>query len=101
MANGKSNGKLSAEDFTLQAIETLRDVTRSMGIHSVFSGFNAAYREYYDGADPVAATTALAKAGKVGVQMRKRGAMLYIPGEAPKADPGAGAAKALAAMGLK
>jgi hypothetical protein len=105
VANG-TNGKLSAEDFTLKAIEMFRDTTKSMGIHSVYSGFNGAFRKYYgEGADPVAATTALAKAGKVTVQMRRGGAMLYIPGEAPKEDKKAAieaaGTKALASMGLK
>lgn len=52
-----------------------------MGIHSVYSGFNGAFRQYY-GTDPVEATQRMEAKGKLRVKLVQGGAMLYIPGEA-------------------
>jgi len=79
----KGNGRLTEEAFVLQAIEAGRNA-QSKGIHSVYSGFNQAFRDYF-GTDPVAATTRLAKAGKIVVSLRRGGAMLYKAGEEPPA----------------
>lgn len=94
----KGNGKLSEEQFVLKAIEKLRK-GGYRGIHTVYSGFNQAYRSYFgDSADPVAVTTKLAKDGKIVVRPVKGGVMLYKPEEAPeKKDTGAAA---LAIMGV-
>jgi len=54
----------------------------SKGIHSVFSGFNEAFREYYN-EDPVQVTRMLAQEGKIELQFRRGGAMIYLPGEGP------------------
>jgi len=91
------NGKVGEEEFVLRAIERLRK-PGSQGIHSVFSGFNQAFRSYYEGADPVAATTRLAKEGKIESRPVRGGVMLYKPGEGPTArDAGQ---DALTKMGL-
>ncbi len=92
------NRPLTPEQFILRAIETLRDTTKSRGIHSVFSGFNQAFREYFPGLDPVEVTTELADAGRLVIRAAKRGVMLYKPGEAPG---GASADEVLEKMGLK
>lgn len=76
-------GKLSYEDFFRKAILRLRDLSKSRGIHSVFSGFNQAFREYY-GEDPVSVTQELARHGRIEILPSKRGVMMYLPGEAPK-----------------
>ncbi len=74
--------KLTEEEFVTQAIVKLRkDPYR--GIHSVYSGFNEAFRKYY-GTNPVEATSRLAAEGKIETRPFKGGAMLFLPGEAPK-----------------
>lgn len=82
-----SEERLTPLEFTLRAIETLRS-EKSKGIHSVYSGFNQAFREYF-GEDPVPITTALAKEGKILTRPVRGGAMIYKPGEAPisREDP--------------
>lgn len=77
--------KLTREEFTLRAISALR-VGKYKGIHTVFSGFNNAYRKYF-GEDPVAATKALADAGKIVLRIAKGGATIYRPEDAPKERP--------------
>ena len=74
--------KLTEEEFVIQAIKKLRkDPYR--GIHSVFSGFNEAFRKYFQ-TNPVEATSKLAAEGKIETRPFKGGAMLFLPGEAPK-----------------
>jgi len=77
--------KLTEEEFVVQAIRKLRkDPFR--GIHSVYSGFNEAFRKYF-GSNPVEATLKLAGEGKIETRPFKGGAMLFLPGEAPKRPP--------------
>lgn len=79
---------LTPEQFVLRAIEMLGDPNLSRGIHSVYSGFNRGFREYFPGLDPVEVTNQLAEAGKIEIRPRKGGVMLYKAGEAPGgADP--------------
>jgi hypothetical protein len=74
--------KLNEEEFITQAIRKLRkDPYR--GIHSVYSGFNEAFRKYF-GTNPVEATSRLAKEGKIETRAFKGGVMLFLPGEAPQ-----------------
>ncbi len=74
--------KLTEEEFVIQAIKKLRkDPFR--GIHSVYSGFNEAFRKYF-GTNPVEATSRLATEGKLETRPFKGGVMLFLPGEAPK-----------------
>jgi hypothetical protein len=74
--------KLTEEEFVVQAIRKLRkDPFR--GIHSVYSGFNEAFRKYF-GTNPVEATSRLASEGKIETRPFKGGVMLFLPGEAPK-----------------
>ena len=51
------------------------------GIHSVFSGFNEAFREYFPLLDPVDFTTQLAKEGKIVIRPAKKGVILYKAGD--------------------
>src|SRR5512136_1186674 len=74
--------KLTEEEFVIQAIKKLRkDPFR--GIHSVYSGFNEAFRKYF-GTNPIEATSGLAAQGKIETRPFKGGVMLFLPGEAPK-----------------
>ncbi len=70
--------KLSHEEFIRKAIVSLRK-DGYKGIHTVFSGFNEAFKKYFPGDDPVEATNALAKEGKVTIRPVRGGVMLYLP----------------------
>jgi hypothetical protein len=77
--------RLTEEEFVVQAIKKLRkDPYR--GIHSVYSGFNEAFRKYF-GTNPIEATTRLVAEGKIETRPFKGGVMLFLPGEAPKRPP--------------
>jgi hypothetical protein len=74
--------KLTEEEFVVQAVKRLRkDPFR--GIHSVYSGFNEAFRKYF-GTNPVEATTRLASDKKIETRPFKGGVMIFLPGEAPQ-----------------
>lgn len=78
-------GRLTPEEFTVRAIETLREEGYK-GIHTRRTGFNDLFKEYFgEHADPIAATRALAEAGKIviGGSRDRAGVMLYKPGEEP------------------
>ncbi len=75
-------GKLGKEEFVVRAIKKLRGKYR--GIHSVFSGFNEAFRQYF-GEDPRPVTQDLAAKGVIEIRPVKGGVMLYLKGEAPRA----------------
>lgn len=91
--------RLTPEAFILEAIVKLRATdAKSKGIHSVFSGFNEAFRSYFPGEDPVAWTKKLADEGKLVTRLVRGGAMLYLPGDAPVAATRG--ADALKRMGL-
>lgn len=72
--------RLSEEEFIRRAIKKLRGNYK--GIHSVYSGFNAAFKEYF-GTNPVDTTQRLAKEGKVRIRPVKGGVILYLPEDAP------------------
>lgn len=77
---------LTEYEFVARAIKKLRKPPYK-GIHSVYSGFNQAFREYFS-KDPVEATTTLAKEGKIVTRPVRGGAVLYLPEDAPSAmDP--------------
>ncbi len=88
--------KLSSEEFIRLAVVRLRN-GNFKGIHSVYSGFNEAFKRYFEGGDPVKATTDLAGAGKLVIRPAKNGVMLYLPEDAPQGDRGD---RALRKMGL-
>lgn len=89
--------KLSHEEFVKKAIVSLRREGYK-GIHSVYSGFNEAFKKYFDGENPVEATNRLALEGKIVVRPVKGGVMLYLPEEAPASKSSAD--EALKKMGL-
>jgi len=74
--------KPNVEEFILTAIEKLR-TPNYKGIHTVYSGFNEAFREYFPDLDPVKETERLSREGKIEIRPAKGGVMIYKPGEAP------------------
>jgi len=79
----ESAGKISEEEFAFRAIRRLRKPPYK-GIHSVYSGFNQAFKEHY-GKNPVELTQRLASEGKLVLRPVKGGVMLYLPEDAPSA----------------
>ena len=73
--------KLSPEEFVRRAVLRLRN-GKSKGIHSVFSGFNAAVQEYYN-VDPVEFTQELERKGVIVMRPAKKGMMIYLAEDAP------------------
>ncbi|MCL4457920.1 MAG: hypothetical protein M1147_05395 [Nitrospirae bacterium] len=74
--------KLSSEEFVKKAIVSLRK-DGYKGIHTVYSGFNDAFKKYFEGEDPIKTTNQLAAEGKIVIRPVKGGVMLYLPEEAP------------------
>lgn len=85
--------KLTPEQFVLLAIQKLPAIEPRNGkaykgrsIHTVYSQFNAAFRDYFDKACPVEATKQLAAAGKISMLVVRGGAMIAGPGVLPKRE---------------
>ena len=76
---------LPPEEFLRRAVIRLRRGT-AKSIHSVFSGFNSAWRQYY-GDDPVEGVKALERAGKCVTHPTKGGVRIYLPEDAPSRRP--------------
>lgn len=74
--------RLSHEEFVRRAIVNLRN-PKYKGIHTVYSGFNEAFKKYFPEDDPVKVTNQLAAEGKIVLRPVKGGVMLYLPEEAP------------------
>ena len=72
-----SDQKLSHEEFIRQAFETLRN-PKYKGLHTVFTGFNKAFKEYFN-EDPIEITKRLETEGKLVIRPSKGGVMLYLP----------------------
>jgi hypothetical protein len=72
--------KLSYEEFIRKAIVSLRKEGYK-GIHTVYSGFNSAFKKYFNGENPVEVTNRLAQEGKIVLRPVKGGVMLYLPEE--------------------
>ncbi len=73
--------KMSEYEFVVRAIKKLKKPPYK-GIHSVYSGFNQVFREYFN-KDPVEGTTKLAQEGKIVTRPVKGVATLYLPEDAP------------------
>ena len=69
--------KISKDEFVIRAIKKLKRPPYR-GIHSVYSGFNQAFREYF-GSNPIEVTNQLAQEGKIRTRPVKGGVMLYLP----------------------
>ena len=72
--------KITEEEFVRKAIIKLRGNYK--GIHSVYSGFNAAFQEYF-GKNPIETTQRLASEKKIIIRPVKGGVVLYLPEDAP------------------
>jgi len=72
--------KMTEEEFVRKAIKKLRGNYK--GIHSVYSGFNGAFQEYF-GKNPIETTQRLSSEGKIRIRPVKGGVVLYLPEDAP------------------
>ena len=88
--------KITPEEFVTLAIAKLRNEPYK-GIHSVYSGFNEAFKKYFAGHDPIPLTNQMAEDGKIGIRPVKGGVLLYLPEDGPKTSRGE---EALVKMGL-
>ena len=77
--------QLTEREFTEKAIVSLRK-DNFKGIHNVFSGFNAAARNYFnlDGAGCIAMINKLVEDGVIETRQTKAGYTLYLKGEKPE-----------------
>ena len=82
---GKS--RLSEEEFVVRAINKLRKPPYK-GIHSVYSGFNQAFKDYF-GTNPVETTQRLTEEGRIVTRPARGGVMLYLPQDAAPAGENA------------
>ena len=73
--------KLTQAEFVKKAIVTLRKDPYK-GIHTIYSGFNDAFRAYFN-EDPIKWTTQLGAEGVIVIRPVKGGVMIYLPEEAP------------------
>jgi hypothetical protein len=78
----ESSTKIGEEEFVLRAIKRLRKPPYR-GIHSVYSGFNQAFKEHF-AKNPVDVTKRMAEEGKIITRPVRGGVMLYAPDDAPK-----------------
>ena len=96
--------KLTKEQFTLRALDTLAKGESESGkvykgVHTVYQGFNEAFRAYFPGDDPVIWIKQAEKQGLISVIPTKGGVRIYKPEDAPgKAQRNP--ASVLAKMGL-
>lgn len=95
----RSKEHLTVEEFVARAIETLQNKKFPGKIHTVFSGFNEAFRAYFPKLDPVKEVQKLAAAGKVALRPCRGGALM-AKGKGKAAEDEHSAATALKKMGL-
>lgn len=76
--------KLTKEEFVKKAIKNLRKPPYK-GIHTVYSGFNKAFRDYFD-EDPVKATTELSSKGIIVTRFAKGGAYILLAEDADSSN---------------
>ena len=86
MADQDSGAKLTQAEFVKKAIVSLRKDPYK-GIHTVYSGFNEAFRAYFN-EDPIKWTNQLSSEGVIEIRPARGGVMLYLPGEAPARSTG-------------
>jgi hypothetical protein len=81
MAEEDPGEKLTQAEFVKKAIVTLRKEPYK-GIHTIYSGFNDAFRSYFND-DPIKWTTQLANEGVIVIRPVRGGVMIYLPEDAP------------------
>ena len=74
-----STKKLTYLEFIILAYDKLRD-KKYAGLHTVYSSFNVAFRQYFPGDDPVEVTKKLAEEGKISMRLVRGGAIIAPPG---------------------
>ena len=79
-------GRRTQAEFVKKAIISLRKDPYK-GIHTVYSGFNEAFRAYFN-EDPIKWTNQLSSEGVIEIRPARGGVMLYLPGEAPARSTG-------------
>jgi len=79
--------KIGHEEFVRLAVAKLR-LENYKGIHSVYSGFNEAFKTYFEGTSPIEVTGELARQGKITLRPVKGGVMLYLPEDGPQYSRG-------------
>ena len=77
----EEGGKLTQAEFVKKAIVSLRKEPYK-GIHTIYSGFNEAFRAYFN-EDPIKCTNQLANDGVIVIRPVRGGVMLYLPEDAP------------------
>ena len=80
--NETTSTQIGEEEFVLRAIKRLRKPPYR-GIHSVYSGFNQAFKEHF-AKNPVEVTKRMAEEGKIITRPVRGGVMVYLPEDAPK-----------------
>jgi hypothetical protein len=85
-------GFLNYPEFFISRIKDLRDIDISKGIHIPYSGFNEDFKKYYSRYytkcdDPRVVADDLERRKIIETRPARGGAMMYIYGEAPRADP--------------
>jgi len=85
--------KLTEYEFVVRAIKRLRKPPYK-GIHSVYSGFNQAFREYFN-KDPIKATRELVEEGKIVTRPIKGGVLLYLSEDGPSTIDSKGVLKTI------
>jgi hypothetical protein len=73
--------KISEVEWWHKAITSLRKEGYK-GIHCVYSGANAAFKKYFEGANPIDSVNRLVTEGKLQTRPTKGGVMIYLPTEA-------------------
>jgi hypothetical protein len=71
---------LTPQEFVLKAIDKLRECPYK-GIHSVYSGLDAAFKRHFPGLDLRDILNRLAEEGKITIRPASRGVMLYKGGD--------------------
>ena len=84
MNTSETKRKLNKKIFVLRAIHTIR-TKNYLGIHAVFSGFNKAFKDYYN-EDPIPEVEKLVKEGIVIRTPVRGGVMLYDAEEYKKSN---------------
>lgn len=84
--NEENASPIGEEEFIFRAIRRLRKPPY-LGIHSVYSGFNQAFKEHFN-KSPIECTQRMAAEGKLAIRPVRGGVMLYLPEEAPQPQKG-------------
>jgi hypothetical protein len=95
--------KISPVEFVLRFLNTpaLRHPQYPKGIHVVYSGFNQAFREYFDGdnLDPKQVIQEMAEQAQIKFRIARGGARIYLPHEI-EGDPIVSVEQTLKKMGM-